>query len=1251
MGRTAEHGFRSQGWFVGMLTSSTAEAGKSGTGAVAAAPVPPQTVLDAAQNVDVSWSNPWLWVGLAVLVVVAALGIWFWRRNKKSRDPLEPTVESGPDPAQDWQHFFRGLPRELSRVLDQFETVFVFGDIASEKLEFVRQFSGNARRERQYGKRVSYVGEALNIYLGDRCVVVVPSDSFVDNESARTDARWREVLRRTCRAHTPRAVVCLAPEVIKGSAAVSAWANKMRAHVDVISSVRGEAVPVSVVVAQGARAEELDTDGEFSPTDGLFELIASLRSIEGGPDLTRLTFTGIDGLLKGSEEQRRQVGQLWLQDQLEVCHRGWPSLMAQPDAKPAYILGLATLFKEYESYTGNLGGGLAELLYVEDLDTAPLTAGQLYLLPWRSRQFVGSVSEFRGVQSESGVRWYPTAVLRHRVAAATGFIILALGIATHYTKERKAWVRAATYARNYDPSEAMQRLETVADYAHGGTLPGFFDRQLVRCDAVKKVRHRLRQEMADQKTPETLLSFVSLYIIGTPDDCDYAGVKEGPHVELNQVIEEDLDQWQTVTKLQDEEIVAFLDLSCPSRTAPFAEIRRAISGFGEMTEIPDLREVTQTLQSLSKRCTLDSGDESSLERLQTDLERLTTVRGAGADVLGIIERMRDEEDSSSRINAPPMSHVAQELAPYRRRLELLTKVRRWEDELTLIRRELGPYLQVPQLAPLEGSLLNAFVEQREALQTVTAEPPLTIDGESVELWRVRAAMRRRSLVALEESLVGAARRGQDLFFSPAEMRRTYRWTSRRPGLDGVDVRSQVPERYTMQGFQVGVNAPLSRWALFEEGAQCPGEDVSVPSRMNEFVRAELQSYLAEYEKAWLGVYQSFTLDLQSERQLQDALGVLSQPTSPMRALLEEINTQTNWTPDKGFPFEAELMSAAGDLMGLKSAAEKKAQDEYAGLIEELALAGQAPPAPPSVATYGVDFDTTREVFSGKLSAFGQIVFRSYIEPKDDHRNRLNEWADSVHLPWRLRGPVAAPVRQVYRLGTSNIQAESERWWRQMTSELGRDVLDRFPFRRESRERAEVANVVRWLQPGTGRVDAELKPMLSLLTGDCARVKDCFAIHRPEGSDALLTRLQLMQDALFDKEGEAKPLRFELAAAWKSLRLVESRLTLGDQTVVFRDQGGAPPPVDVTWSEPYAPKLEVQVCAPDIQGTCERQQGRFEELGSSPWGVWELLSKAKRSGDKFTWSVATPQGRVEVTYDVCHNSRSCDLLLNKVFEWR
>src|SRR5690606_30002418 len=154
--------------------------------------------------------------------------------------------------------------------------------------------------------------------------------------------------------------------------------------------------------------------------------------------------------------------------------------------KPAYVLGLATLFKEYETYTGNLGGGLAELLHIEHLDSAPLIPGHLYLLPWRSRQLVGNVSEFCGVQLESGVRWYPTAVLRHRVAAATGCVVLALAIATHYSNERKAWARAANYARNYDPSEAMQRLETVADYAHGGSVPGFYDRQLVRCDAVKK---------------------------------------------------------------------------------------------------------------------------------------------------------------------------------------------------------------------------------------------------------------------------------------------------------------------------------------------------------------------------------------------------------------------------------------------------------------------------------------------------------------------------------------------------------------------------------------------------------------------------------------------------------------------------------------------------------------------------------------------------------------------------------------------
>lgn len=1254
MGKTAKESSAVRGGFFRMFTANTPSAETAGSGA-AATTAPAQTTLPAPEldieSIGSLWSNPWVWITLAVVFSLLLVGVWFWRKkkNSKAQDPLEPPAESGPDPAADWRRFFRGLPHELSRVLDQFETVFVLGDVASEKLEFVRQFSGNARRERQYGKRVSYVGEALNIYLGDRCLIIVPSDSFVDNEAARTDPRWRGVLKRTCRAHPPRVVVCLAPEVIKVGAAVSAWASKMRAHVDVISSVRGQAIPLSVVIAQPVGGAGERTDGVHSPINGLFELIASLRTIEGGPDLTRMEFVGIGGLLSGSEAQRRQVGQVWIQEKLEACHVGWPGLLAQPDAEPSDILGLATLFKEYESYTGNLGGGLAELLYVEDLDTAPLLPNNLYFLPWSHRQFVGGVTDFQGVQLEAGVRWYPTAVLRHRVAAATGFAVVALGVATHYSSERTTWHRAASYARNYDPQESMQRLETVGDYAAGGGLPGFYDRQLVRCEAVRKVRSQLRKDMAGQTTPEALLAFVSLYVTGTPVGCEFTG-KEGPHLELNKLIEENLDRWHSVTKLQDEEIVAFMDLSCPSRTAPFPEIREAISSFGPMPEIPDVRQLMKTLQTLSKRCTLGASDETLLNELHAELDGLTSINGVGAEVLGIIEQLRDDASAGPGLRVPPTSHVAQELGPYRKRLELLSKARLWEEEVALVRRQLGPYLQAPELGPIDRSLLNAFVEQRGALQNVDVEPPITVDGESVELWRVRAAMRRRSLATLEESLVHAVRRGQSLFFSPAEMNQSYRWTSRRLGADGVSVRAQVPQRYTLQGFEAGVSVPLTRWAQFEDTSDCPGHESALTSRTTEFVRGELQAYLAAYGDVWLGVYQSFNLGLQTERQLLDALLTLSQATSPLRAMLEEIDSQTTWNVEKGFPFEADLASAASELIGLKSAADKKAQDEYAALMEELAFAAQTTAAPAD-ASYGVDFDTTRQAFASKLSALGQIVLNSYADPTTDFRTRVNEWADSVHLPWRLRRPIAAPVREAYRLGSTNLQAEINRWWSQMVIEVEADVLKRFPFRGDSREPADVANVVRWLQPAAGRLDSELKPMLALLTGDCARVKDCFRIERPDGSDAVLSRLESIQKTLFDAEGEAKPLLFRPVPAWKSLRLVESRLTLGGQTVTFKDQAALPPPLEVTWSAPYAPRLEIQVCAPDLQGACERQQGRFEELDPSPWGLWELLAKAERTGSKFTWLVATPQGRVAVTYDVCAHPGGCEVLLSKVFDWR
>jgi len=227
---------------------------------------------------------------VVVLVLVAGGVAWFWWKKKRAKDPLSPPPDAGPSPLGDWVAFVVGLPPGLRRVLSQFQPVFVLGDTASEKTEFVRQFSGHARRERQYGKSVSYRGEALNIYLGDRCVVIVPTDSFVESESARTHARWRSVIQSVCKGHGPRIVACLAPSTIVTESGMLAWARMIRAHADIITSIREQPTPLSVVIAQGVGAGEPTsvTKRDVSPTNCLFELLVSLRTVDGGLDLTQI---------------------------------------------------------------------------------------------------------------------------------------------------------------------------------------------------------------------------------------------------------------------------------------------------------------------------------------------------------------------------------------------------------------------------------------------------------------------------------------------------------------------------------------------------------------------------------------------------------------------------------------------------------------------------------------------------------------------------------------------------------------------------------------------------------------------------------------------------------------------------------------------------------------------------------------------------------------------------------------------------
>lgn len=1186
----------------------------------------------------------WPMVILVVVLVVVAGGVaWFWWKKKRAKDPLSPPPDAGPSPLGDWVAFVVGLPPGLRRVLSQFQPVFVLGDTASEKTEFVRQFSGHARRERQYGKSVSYRGEALNIYLGDRCVVIVPTDSFVESESARTHARWRSVIQSVCKGHGPRIVACLAPSTIVTESGMLAWARMIRAHADIITSIREQPTPLSVVIAQGVGAGEPTsvTKRDVSPTDCLFELLVSLRAVDGGLDLTQIRVgEEVTRAWTGSGDQRRAAAKRWLNVSLAACLSEWPVLFAQPGVDPVHILGLAAFFKEYETYTGNLGTGLAELFYEEDANAGSLMAESVYFLPWHGQQFVGTVVEFQGAPMPVGAQWHPAALLRYRLIAATVFMVGALGVTAYFVHEHNEWFIAVRHVRDYDAGENVIDLSAVRDYSlrQRGWF-GFYDRARLRRTAVSHVREYLRTRVAGQNercAAEELLSLVSLYAVGAAGDCVGGGREQKlAHQDLKEIIERNIDDWSYHTGLKGGEIQAFLDMSCPSSSVPVAE---CLSDVHAMVALPDLERVVRSLTSLGNKCELDSLDEPAIRALKQDLSILETARGPGEEVLNTLEWIRNVQHEKGL--KPELDRWVSRFYPYRPRFKQLSQLNEFKAPLREVRRTLGPFLDVVVPKGRRQVALTDYVVQRNASKPEVSEGTWIRLGEaSFDVARIRAALQRRSLTAFERSFERSMYDGSP-FFSPEDFERRFRWTSRRSGEHGMSFQQDVPEVFTRSSFERAVRAPLTHWAAGTERPACgdsPQTNVSIKRELED----QLRVYLNDYVSEWTRVYRSFDV---RESGVREALEVLARTDSPLRVLFQELTRQNSLTVDESFPFEVVVKDAFAPLEALKAAGASKAQDDYAGIIAALASELEAPAANP---TFGVDFEIPLQDFAKRLTGYGRVALNSRVVPASSFHVQVHTWADGVKLRQELRGPVLSPVNRVLQLGMTDVRNRAEEWWAESAASVNRDVVKKFPFSWSARERATLEDVKTWLQPKLGRLDQELKPMSALLFQDCGNGCSRSSSARSE----LLSRLETIQRTLFTDKGEMRELQVGVSAVWQALQLSESRLRLANEAIVFKEQGNRQFRLDVPWDKGYLPRLDIEICAPDLQGVCERQQGRIEELEPSPWGFWNLLAKAERTGNRFTWAVPTPQGKVEVTYDVCVDRSICGSLMGGVFAWQ
>ncbi len=1226
-----------------------------------------QAALSGDSELASDWlSSPWLGLGAALLAVLVLSGVWLlWRKRRREAAEAPPRVEvAHPDALKDYRQFAHRLPGRMRRVLDEFQPVIILGNVASEKERIISSLSGFEKNQQLFPGRVSHLGEAVELYLAARCLLVVPSEQFLAAGSSSDEPRWRKLLERICRVRAPRVVICLSQASVDSGDqdAMTQWTALLRAHVDTLAELRDEPVSVSVILAQSPRSSQAPA----RLTDAFFELVAALGQSGRYEELLHVPLAGISRRIGPGEEQRKHDGQVWVAERLRECQRGFPRLLSEPGRNARRILELAALFEHFDVLTGALGIALAELFVDTRRGRFALAPHTLNFLPFQQGRFESTLDIFDGPSRDEGARWHPSGLLLHRAAIASSAVLATLAVGYWHATDRQEWLSAARVVRDYDPGEPGQDIRRVEDYftRQGlAVLPGFYDRDRLRCRIVRLVRerldHKIDSALSSGEPPERVLQLVSLYVTGAPNDCGIDRSKYSRYERLSQTIEKYIDQWRRATELQDEEIRAYLLLSCPKEQFQL----NALDEFQEKLAkqpvhqggLPNVSLFGRKLTSLSRECPPTLADRAALAEAERVARQLLDEHRDQSGTIDVLEAMQ-------RVPDPVMRRLVDVFARYRGRLNELRDLGNERDDLSRLARDVVAFAEeqpVP-LDPGRGALPSFVDRARATLSPVALREPrvrLNLSDEFfvVDRYQLRAALQRIAFGRLSVQLLDGGRGAESLLFGD-ERHAAHSWGSRAPR--AIQVLTEADWRHTLEGFGGVVQPALADYAAIRQSAICPAEQSGEPpgtrhlEPLDTFVQRSLEDYLDAYNRQWRAIYASLDMSAlltASEAQIARALDELVRPTSPLLSLVRETARQVALPQTDGTPFLDSLWMARQGLEKLEAVTEDKALAEYRSLLQALAEAAHTSPdaaRDPSGRDPG-----DPQAFRDGLSELGRLVLAGLDDESRDLERQLEGWGEGLGLSAELLAPLREPFRVAYARGRENVRAVFAGWWKAQESELRAEVLSRFPFRRSSEVEASVEQVTSWLQPERGRFDRSLRAARAGL----ARCTGCLS---PDQGEPLLQRVTKIQSALFDDSGQPqqlrlnfKPIPFAQSTSDQASPLLKAAVlrAAGSPHRYFNTEPTTTR-LELPWHEAYDAQLEVELAGDDATTPPRPVHGR-----PSAWSFLDLLRQADPeggeqvgwSGGRYTWKL----GDARVSYDVCADASHCNELLSGVFAWR
>jgi type VI secretion system protein ImpL len=1147
----------------------------------------------------------WILLVLALLLV-AVVALLVWRRMRRRKAAGGPPVaepappERGPDLnhqlRSDWRRFRRGLPAAARRSLDQFHPVVVLGTESAGKAQLIERFGGVAQRRVELGSGAAFTDGQLRCLLGGDVLLIDLAEEVVRAPRELVDAGLRRALASTLRRRTPVVVVCLSPEALdrQSEQQLAELGGALRAKLEVLAGLRDEPLAVRVVVGDVPGAARFDA---------LFRL---------------LELPGIPAVLPiddpGDEAMRASL--LAYADELGT---------ALTELTPRETLDLVGFLDALPHLAGALSMVLSEL-FAPGGELTPRPDG-LYLVPARGGPNPLAVPE-------SLRRPGPSPLLKHRLVALTGTLVVVVVLLAAYRRDSQAWDQASAAAWSYElesEHEIHLRL-AIRAYTSGvqGSLldrltPGFFTTgpTTVACSFVEQVRQdHVLDQLADglamppeRRRPEQVL-YAAALLYATRDN------------DLGHLIHDRLDEWAVAAGLEPSLVVDYLRLAGPYRDESWIE---------------RLREAAQAPP--------DDGFDVDLDRLLRLLAADRVWQGGELDeAVELATRLRPELRARARYGAaqrilvtPPLDRLAPVFKVHAARFGMLAEL--WQNQRAL-ESVLQTVLEGPPAPP--GRSPQTFTDVVAAVSPMlgaaagAAPSALVMDGHEYPVdpgGFVRELRGAEAERVLAEFLARAPEDGTLLFFPAAaatqQVSLRVNWPN---GISGARAHARM---YSREAFEQTVKpAALATGKLIEALAGRP----ALAQRMGELLDGALDVYAVGYDQELERLFGSFAVDVTSEAGARRVLAALAGKRSPLRELVHVVaqDAALGLADDASGRFD-DMLDAEERFGGLTALFQAgKGGDAFVAYQDLLRDVSEKLAAAPPAAPGG-------DALSARLSRAGALTLGMLAGAKGSALEALADWEGDAGLTDEQAAPFRAPLRAVLALGARDIERALVTWNRELERAAGAELFSRFPFDRRSADDVDPEAISAWLHPKSGRLALEIAPLVAGLvqrtrTGDGrwhhASAHPCgsggLCVEVPPRLLETLDRLASASDVFWDDAGKPRPIALEVTPRPFTVashggpvpELV--RLSAGAASVFYFNQRPRRSRVEIDWTHDQVASLSVQL---EQKGSLSLTPPALV-VGGSPWSLLRLMQQADRRGSTRTFRVPLDDSRVlAVSYDV------------------